>query len=217
MGAWSTGNFGNDTALDFANDVTSFAEILSTLATFEEQTDAMDADAACVALAACEFIATGIGRPLLDLPDVPDLGDVKLDRVSEQELKAAKSLIARVRDSSELAELWAEDDNTEWQSVLDDLVIRLTPSQPYDAPEPTKQEELPDDFLGYCYVCYGLVTERNGLTFEHTEEGLGTCETTPHRKCIEDQIPGPHWLPDGSPTPRTEQKLLQDMGVETEL
>jgi hypothetical protein len=140
-------------------------------------------------------------------------GDLTAQDVPRDLIQTARTIVARVRKTSELAELWAEEDDTEWQEVLDDLLARLTPSKPYRAPAKQVQPEVPDDFLGYCYICYGTVTERNGLRFEHTPEHGVTCATYPHRKCIEDQIPGPHWMPDGSPMPGTLIKLLRDMGV----
>lgn len=213
MGIWAVGNFGNDTALDFVDGLSDFKEIQSAITEIGNRTGKLDADESCIALAACDLLAASIGRPPADLPDSPGF---KEKGVTDAILDTAKSLVARVRKTSELSELWAEDDDSEWQIVLDDLVLRLTPSIPYENPKRQESPELLDDFLGYCYVCYGMVTARNGIYFEHTEDGAGTCAIYPHRKCIEDQIPGPHWNSDGSPTEQTQKKLLQDMGVKIE-
>ncbi|GEM_PF-5085306 len=129
-------------------------------------------------------------------------------------MEAAKSLVHRVRTSSELADLWAEEDNAEWLEVLGDLILRLTPSEPYIAPEPQNIPEVTDDFLGYCYMCHEMVIERDGFNFDYAEEGLGTISVHPHRHCIEKQMPAPHWNSDGSPNEQTKKKLLRDIGVE---
>ncbi|MEM6636513.1 MAG: DUF4259 domain-containing protein [Pseudomonadota bacterium] len=216
MGSWSAGSFGNDTALDFAGGLKSFGAVLQTISEVSETAAEMDADTASIALAACDLIAAGIGRPPGDLPELPDEVDLQAAEVPAEILDSAKRLVARVRKNSELAELWAEEDAEEWLSELDALVVRLSPSLPYDPPEKPKQPELPDDFLGYCYVCYGMVTERDGLLFEHRVEGGGTLSTHPHRKCIEERIggPGPFWHPDGAPTEVARRKLMEDMGYE---
>ena len=210
MGAWDTGSFGNDTALDFVDDLKGFATVRGTLKKLEKDRDELDANDASIALAACDLLAAAIGRPPADLPDVPDF---QQEKVSDDLLKTAKAIVKRVRENSELAELWAEDDDSEWQAELDALLLRLTPSAPYEAPQKGKeQQELPDDFLGHCYLCYGAVTERDGFLFEIEMEGGGTISIHPHRYCVEELIPGPHWEKDGSPNEKTRKRLMQDMG-----
>ncbi|MGZ2256693.1 DUF4259 domain-containing protein [Roseobacter sp. A03A-229] len=213
MGTWSAGNFGNDTALDFVSGLKSVSDLEATLNRLGSATGALEADDAATALAACDLLAISIGRAP---SDAPDLHGLELGEAPENLLELAKSLVQRVRQSSELAELWAKEDADEWHAILDDLVIRLTPSAPYAPPPKAAQPELPDDFLGYCYICYGMVIERDGIYFEHTEDGLGTCATYPHRTCLQDKInaPGPYWTADGAPTPVTRQQLLRDMGYD---
>ena len=211
MGAWAAGNFSNDAALDFVDDLGDFREVERTVTELAAVDEELEVDAASVALAACDMLAANLGRPPADLPNGRRY---KGEAVSDGVLEIAKALVARVRQSSELAELWAEGDPSDWHAVLDDLVLRLTPSAAYDSPTPPETPTLPDDFIGYCYICFKMVTKRNGILFEHTEEGAGTCSIHPHRKCIEDQIAGPHWNADGSPTAQTRRKLLNDMGIE---
>ena len=211
MGTWAAGSFGNDTALDFASELKDFAALRKTLIKFGKKSGELDADEAAVALAACDLLAAAIGRPPADLPDGPDLGKPK---VSGKLLESAKTIVQRVREKSELAELWSDEDDAEWQAELEDLLLRLTPSAPSDAPVRKEQPEVPDDFLGHCYLCYGPVTERNGFKFEYTMEGGGTLSIHPHRSCIEELVSGPHWNEDGSPTENTRKRLMQDMGLE---
>ncbi|MFX0543011.1 DUF4259 domain-containing protein [Roseovarius sp. S4756] len=213
MGTWSAGSFGNDAALDFVSGLSSFSALKRHLHEAAEDRGEMDADCASAALAACDLLAASIGRPAEDMPDMPDLkGTPAAKEVPRDLLRLARSLVTRIRTSSELAELW-EEDSDEWHEALDDLKARLTPSKAYRTSPKPAPTELPDDFIGYCYICYGQVTEQNGLRFEHTMHGA-TCAFYPHRKCIEDQIPGPHWAADGAPLPGTRAKLLRDMGVE---
>lgn len=216
MGAWDSGSFGNDTALDFVADLKDFATLCSTLVAFEKEGGELDADDASVAIAACDLLAAAIGRPPADLPaNLPaDLPNLQGEKVSDRLLESAKAVVKRVREGSELAELWAEDDDAEWQAELDALLIRLTPSAPYEAPEKPEPQELPDDFLGHCYLCYEPVTERDGFLFEIEMAGGGTISIHPHRHCVEKLIPGPHWNKDGSPNEKTRKKLMQDMGFE---
>ena len=213
MGVWESGSFGNDAALDFVVALKDFAAVRSTLSKFENVTDPLDADDASIALAACDLVATAIGRPPTDIPD--NIRNFQDEDVSDEFLKMAKKIVERVRSKSELAELWAEEDDAEWQLAQGELLLRLTPSAPYKAPKKKKQEKLPDDFLGHCYVCYGPVTERDGFYFEYSEENGISSSVHPHRKCVENKISGPHWNEDGTPTEKMKKLLLNDMGYET--
>ncbi len=211
MGTWTPGSFGNDAALDFVAELKDFAALRGTLIKFKEKFDELDADDAAVALAACDLLAAAIGRPPADLPDTPDFSK---EEVPDALLESAKAMVQRVREKSELAELWSEEDDAEWQAELDDLLHRLTPSAPYKTPRKKKKKkpEVPDDFLGHCYLCNGPVTERDGFKFEYTMQGGGTLSIHPHRSCIEKLISGPHWNEDGSPSENTRKRLMKDMG-----
>jgi hypothetical protein len=210
MGVWSTGSFGNDVALDYVDDLSGFNAVIKTVAAFWAQPGRLETGEACVALAACDLLAAGLGRPSVDLPELPE---IKLHAVSEDTLDQAKALVEHVRTNSELAELW-EDEAQEWNDELDALLIRLTPSAAYTPPKP--KQELPSDFIGYCYICYDAVTERDGLEFQYNDSGGGTLGSTPHRACIDAKLdgPGPHWAPDGAPLPATRHQMVVDMGYD---
>ena len=99
------------------------------------------------------------------------------------------------------------------------MLLRLTPSLPYDVPIADPTPEKPDDFIGYCQICYGMVTERNGLRFEFTHEESGLSSTLavyPHRRCIEEKVSrgGPYWRADGAPMPATRRQLMLLLGFE---
>ncbi|NEQ04415.1 DUF4259 domain-containing protein, partial [Moorena sp. SIO3F7] len=49
MGAWAAGSFGNDTALDFLDDLEDFAALSKTLTELETASGELDADDACIA------------------------------------------------------------------------------------------------------------------------------------------------------------------------
>jgi hypothetical protein len=213
MGAWAAGNFSNDVALTFVEGLKDTTEIGSTVVEINRCTEELDVDQSCVALAACDLLAAIMGRPAADLPDGLDL---EVEVVRDAILDVARSLVERVRETSELAEAWKEDDASEWYVVLDDLLQRLTPSAPNRKPKKKTKPKLPDDFIGYCYICYGMVTERNGIFFEYTDADSVTSACYPHRQCIEDKVSGPYWNEDGSPTRQTRTKLLQDMGYDVE-
>lgn len=212
MGAWSAGSFGNDDALDYVGDLSNFDSVLETVAVLLARPERLEADEACTALAACDLLAAGLGRPPADLPELPDL---ELRAVSGEALDQAKALVKRVRSTSDLAELW-EDDADEWHNALDALLVRLNPSEPYTPPEP--KPELPADFIGHCYLCYEAVTERDGLSFEYDDSCGGVLGSTPHRACIEAKLdgPGPHWTPDGAPLPATRHQMVLDLGYDPE-
>ena len=108
MGTWGAGSFGNDHALDFVDGLTSFDLVIETIANLLAQNGELGADEACSALAACDLLAAGLGRPPGDLPDLPD---ISLLRVSDDVLQDAKTIVARVRDRSELAALWADTED----------------------------------------------------------------------------------------------------------
>ncbi len=131
MGAWSAGSFGNDAALDFVHGLADVVVLTRALAEFAKDRGSMEADRSSAALAACDLLAASIGRPPTDLPQMPDFkGDLASKDVPSAMLRTARTVAARVRKTSELAELWAEEDDTEWQEGLDDLLARLTPSKP---------------------------------------------------------------------------------------
>lgn len=131
MGAWGTGNFDNDTALDWvgafvnASDPASF--LRTTLQAVRGDLDYLDADVCCEALAAAEVVSALRGAPATDLP--AELDDwVKHRSVDVAPLvQPALNAISLVRIRSELQELWQEtdDDYAHWLAVVENLDGRL--------------------------------------------------------------------------------------------
>ncbi len=215
MGAWDVGQFGNDTALDFAAEVKAFADVRAVIDDNSMFAPDLDADDASIALAACEILAATTGRAAQDLPEIVALS---ADDVTPALLQTAMGLVSHIRSNSELAELWQDSgENDAWQASLDELYARLDETKPFEAPaKKPKKEKLPEGFIGHCYICYGVVTERDGLVFAYDDPEGGTCENYPHRKCMEDKIaePGPYWNDDGSPTEVMRKELMRGLGYD---
>ena len=128
MGAWGTGNFENDQALDWVGDIlesdsikpieealmlasgkpTSFFQKV-----FKSRSKAtyLDADIASNALAAAEVVAALRHQPCESLPDgLSDWVDKHSPHLSISLVALATQAIERVQSDSELAELWAESE-----------------------------------------------------------------------------------------------------------
>lgn len=132
MGAWATDSFANDDALDWLID---FAEAPTIemlrdtleLATTLDADDELDAPDCCEALAAAEIVAALNGKPSEKLPD-----DLKTWLRTDHGLEAAAltataiAAVKRIRQESELKDLWAEgDSNSQWLADMADLERRL--------------------------------------------------------------------------------------------
>ena len=132
MGAWGTGNFDNDTALDWVfelEEVNDLSLIEKTInAVFDD--DYIDSDIGCEALIAIETIARLIGNFGKDNSYAEDLDSwVKshnLDVNNELMARGKKALDLIVSEKSELYELWEEtEDFDTWKNEIDDLRARL--------------------------------------------------------------------------------------------
>ena len=77
MGAWGSGSFENDTAMDWADGVQSPDDVRRPFDQLKRDTDAhgskpaleLDSDVACELLAAAECVAFMLGRRGRDFPD----------------------------------------------------------------------------------------------------------------------------------------------------
>lgn len=127
MGAWGSGSFDNDTAMDW---VSSFLREGpdAVREAFDAVTDEyLDADIACCVIAAAESLAAARGKPVKGLPDgIKNNLDDLADEIKDKELLAkARKCVADVRERDELRELWNEADPAEWLASVDDLLKRL--------------------------------------------------------------------------------------------
>ncbi len=132
MGAWGTGNFENDDALDLIAEVEGPAVLEATFDALPPAGDGeIDATDACRVLAAAEIVAAMMGRPSADCP--ADLAP-RLKKFGEPTgalIERARQAVSRVLFDSELLDLWAESDSREeWNIVITDLIERLNPELP---------------------------------------------------------------------------------------
>jgi hypothetical protein len=126
MGAWGTGSFDNDSAGDWAGEFVEGDELEPVEDALAAALTSDDADTACVALAAAEVVARLKGNW-----GVQDTYTEQVDgwvRVhpgapSDELVGRAVAAIDRIVEQSELAELWADDDD--WRDVVADLRRRV--------------------------------------------------------------------------------------------
>src|SRR5690606_12275219 len=132
MGAWSTGNFDNDDALDWLDDLCESNEQGAIRAALQvvvdwPENENLEAIDCCCALAAAAMIAAAPGQPA---DDIPEEAEEWIDRngpeVRPDEITLAKNAIRRIRTNSELRQLWEEADALEeWMDAVQDLENRL--------------------------------------------------------------------------------------------
>jgi len=135
MGAWGTGVFANDGAMDWTAEFQQAPAAQSLREAFETAVgteDYLEIDPGCHALAAAEVVAAAVGKPGQDIPQaLRDWASANPAIATPQLIALARSAIDRVMmaESSEVAELWAETarpaDAAEWLSRIDDLRQRL--------------------------------------------------------------------------------------------
>ena len=130
MGAWGVGIFQNDDAADWIWELEESKghELLET--TFEtiNQAQYREAPDSSCALAAAEVVSALIGKPMANIPEeVTNWVSSNPIKVNSKLLSAANAAVDHILVDSELKELWEEtDDYSHWQSILKNLMGRLT-------------------------------------------------------------------------------------------
>ncbi|MGZ8311552.1 MAG: DUF4259 domain-containing protein [Allosphingosinicella sp.] len=169
MGAWGSGSFENDTALDWAEGVQSVTDVRRPFERLKEVTDAggedetayIDADLASEAIAAAETVALLMGRTIPGFPEglrerLRDAGEPD-DLLFHQ----ARNAICHVLRNSELAELWAESaaesGTNAWHAEITALVDRLNPDLESIPWEPEDIEQRAGGPVGSCAFCDGPI------------------------------------------------------------
>jgi len=150
MGAWATGNFENDSALDWIGSLResgSASAVRTALRQVIEQSKPQDpsfvgrllgrrpvepyleAPIACEGLAAAEIVACWLGHPPLTLPEGVDAwARDHAGEVTAEYFELARQAVATIKTKSELKDLWENGDaanGTEWHTVIADLESRL--------------------------------------------------------------------------------------------
>lgn len=132
MGAWGTGTFENDTALDWtysldqANDTNCIWQ--ATEAVF--LAPYIDSQVATEAIAAIEVATALKGQPNSHLPEDVEIWlnqNANLSLPDNYYLRATDALQLILGDHSELKELWEESDSyKEWLTSINNLLSRLS-------------------------------------------------------------------------------------------
>lgn len=132
MGAWGTGSFENDTALDWCYNLedSSDTKILWDAIEAVLQEEYLDADIAVEALAALEVAAGLKGRKGKEIPQEVEkwLEENSALRLPDNFYIRADLVLNRIIGSeSELNELWEESDSyQEWKKTVSELQSRIT-------------------------------------------------------------------------------------------
>ena len=133
MGAWDTGPFENDDALDWAGDLAEsddMSVIESALdAVIECEEDLIEAPDCCNALAAAEVVAALRGKACASIPKEVAAWVKGKPKPSDGLIQKARDAVAEIgTDQSELLELWKDaepEDLQKWLKVIEDLKKRL--------------------------------------------------------------------------------------------
>ena len=199
MGTWDAGSFGNDAALDFLQSLDSAEQVAATIR--QALPDDVDADQASAVIAACDLVAAMLGHPAPDMPAdiLPRLG--AFGPPGDDLLAAARRAVERLRDGSELADLWAEAGDPDWGAAIADLLDRLDPAYVASAAPPVPQE--PGPILSLCFLCETGAPEAEAVELVHEiDDGViqSTMTLYAHRRCVEGAFEPPHWTVDGLPS-----------------
>ena len=132
-GAWDTGSFDNDDALDWILELSESNELSVIESALENAVGAsgyLEAPMGSMAIAAAEVVVALRGEPKSQLPsEVTDWVNAHKFSVGTDLLETARNAISAERnpESSELAQLWseAEELTDAWQADLEDLLKRL--------------------------------------------------------------------------------------------
>jgi len=129
-GAWGSGNFDNDHALDWAGQCVASKGASVIAATLQSalQAGEIEAPDGAMTVAAAEVVAAAKGKPGKALPRV--LRDW-LERQSKADIArlapSARKAIVRIKNPklSEVAQLWHESGDKQWLNMMAELEIRL--------------------------------------------------------------------------------------------
>ena len=131
-GAWGTGSFENDDALDWAHGFEAKPSMSALVAALESATGTgyLEAPEGSSAIAAAEVIAAIAGKASASLPAGLAAWARKQPKAEGlRRLPLARKAVDRVArgEGSELRELWQESSDAAWQASIADLERRLSP------------------------------------------------------------------------------------------
>lgn len=178
MGAWGAGSFENDTAMDFAGEISSAEDLLKPLC-IENPEMYIDADLASEIIVVGECVAAMRGHPSDDIPD-------DLLKTVQTFGKPSRSLYLHTRDHlsavlerGELLELWSEDDPSEFIEANHELIGRLNKRASYApaAPKPKKKPFYEQNWFKEAPCCFcgqPLESEEFASVDTKINEGMGS-------------------------------------------
>ena len=128
MGAWGLLFDENDDAADWLGDFSDDPTWDAVDRAFGAAADPayLEAPECCQALAAAEVVAAGIGRPSPRLePEIAAWAQADAAGAADRR-ELARRALGRIRDESELQELWQDTDEiADWQASVDETLSRL--------------------------------------------------------------------------------------------
>ena len=129
LGAWGTGPFENDAALDWLDEVIEGDGWSVVVGVLTRVGDAyVDVDEGSSIVAAGELVAAACGKPVADLPDeaLEWLEQAEPPTLPPLIEKAVAQVERVVKGESELSQLWAESsEGAAWRESVGDLLERL--------------------------------------------------------------------------------------------
>ncbi|MGE5389633.1 MAG: DUF4259 domain-containing protein [Deltaproteobacteria bacterium] len=139
MGAWETGVFDNDSALDWLDDILESGSLTRVLLPLKQTINSrrktifgrnknkyIEEPLGSECLAAAEVIATSIGRPGHTIPvQLIDWVEAKRMQLDTKTIELAARAVIIIKTDSELKELWEESEYyCQWLETVNDLEKR---------------------------------------------------------------------------------------------
>ena len=127
MGAWGSGFFQNDDAMDFLSNLDEVDSLLPIREILDLDLDELlEAPDCAAALAAAEILTIVTGNADPDLTEDVLSACPRLDQPEKQLIARAWVVADAIQMSSELKELWKESDEyTDWVHLVEGLKQRL--------------------------------------------------------------------------------------------
>lgn len=162
MGAWGTGHFENDDAMDLIAEVQGPDDLDRVLRAVTESEEAsIDASVASEAMAAADVVAAMMGRPADDCPEDLTKRLDALGAPASALVKLAQESVSRILMDSELVDLWAESDEVEaWNLSVTDLIARLDTTGPGTN---SKEKSKSDEINAVCPFCQETIGSDEAL------------------------------------------------------
>ena len=150
MGAWGSGSFENDSALDFVSEIESAADVERAFTAAGSEN--IELDEGCSVIVAAECVAAMRGHPATDLPDelagkIADFGKCPIALYDK-----ARENLSAVMSRGELVDLWAEEGSGDWNRAVTELMERLN-KPAASAKKARKRKKAPAPNPSPCIFC----------------------------------------------------------------